>query len=212
VKEDVLDNAGHFRLEKVRSGLSGPEFFLAVGKEWVRRIRVTKPGDQHFEFTLAPGMNDIVPDVSFTDVSENQPVSLRRLRGHVLYLEFWATWCGPCQGPMLRLSEMMRRRPRSWDGHVDVLAASIDDDRDAVKRYVERKGWTSIHHVWAGVEGQTDFDSPAALAFGVNGVPCAFLIAADGRIVWKGHPKDANPETQIDELYRSMDKTSDKTK
>jgi thiol-disulfide isomerase/thioredoxin len=210
VKEGVLDGEGRFRLANIRSGPNGPEFFLRIGKEWLRRIRVTEPGNQHFEFTLAPEVNDIAPDVTFTDVNENKPIALHSLRERVVYLEFWATWCGPCQVPMTKLNEMMRKRPRHWDGRVDVLAASIDDSPEIVKRYAKDQGWGHICQLWAGAEGKTDSDSPAAQAFGVNGIPCAFLIAPDGRIVWKGHPKDANVEKQIDELLRSTDKESHK--
>jgi thiol-disulfide isomerase/thioredoxin len=212
VREGILDGEGRFQVAKVGSGPNGPEFFLRVGKEWARRIRVTEAGNQRFEFTLAPEVNDVVPDVAFTEVNENKPISLRSLRGHVVYVEFWATWCGPCQIPMIRLNEMMRKRPPHWEGRVDVLAASIDDRPEVVKWYVKHRGWNHVRHWWTGTDARTAFASPAAEAFGVNGVPTAFLIAPDGRIVWKGHPKGANPKEQIDELFRSADKASDKTK
>jgi thiol-disulfide isomerase/thioredoxin len=210
VQKGTLDGEGRLRLANIRPGPNGPEFFLRIGPEWLRRIRVTEPGDQHFTFTLAPEVNDVVPDVALTDVMRNQPISLRSLQGHVLYLEFWATWCGPCKIPMIRLNDMMKKRSRDWDGRVDALAVSIDDDPGTVRRYAHWRGWTHVRHVWAGAEGQTDFDSPAGQAFGVNGVPMAFLIAADGRIVWRGHPRDANPERQIDELLQSTDQKSPK--
>jgi thiol-disulfide isomerase/thioredoxin len=212
VKEGVLDDQGRFQLAKVRPGPNGPKFVLQIGKEWLRRIQLTEPGDPRFEFTLAPEVNDIAPDVTFTDGKDNKPVTLHSFRGHIVYLEFWATWCGPCQIPMTQLNEMMRKRPSSWDGRVDVLAASIDDSPEVLKRHAENKGWNHVRILWAGAEGHTDSDSPAAQPFGVNGIPCAFLIDPEGRIVWKGHPKDANVETQIDELLRAADKPSDKTK
>jgi len=212
VLEGVLDSEGRFRLPNVGAGPNGPEFVLSIGKEWIRKIQVTEPGSRHFEFNPAPEVNDIAPDVTFLDINENRNLSLRSLRGHVVYLEFWATWCGPCQLPMIRLNEMMRRRPPHWEGRVDVLAASIDENPEIVKWHARDNGWTHIRHVWAGAEGQTDLDSPAGKAFGVNGIPMAFLIAPDGRIAWKGHPnRDTNFETQIDELCRAMNKAFDKT-
>lgn len=210
IQEGVLDDEGRFRLANVRSGPNGPEFFLQVDKEWVRRVRLTEPGNQHFEFTLAPEVGDVVPEITFTDVNDNRSLSLRSLQGHVVYQEFWATWCGPCKIPMVHLNEIMKKRPRYWDGHVAVLAVSIDDTPEIVRHYVLRRGWTSIRHVWTGAKGETGFESPGAKVFGINGVPTALLVAPDGRIVWRGHPKDANPETQIDELLRSTDKESAK--
>jgi len=212
VLEDVLDDEGRFRLGNVAAGPNGPEFALRIGEEWVSKMRVTERGNQHFEFTLAPEVNDVAPDTTFLDIEENRDLSLRSLRGRVVYLEFWATWCGPCRLPMIRLNEMMRKRPARWEGRVEVLAASIDDNPEMVKWHAKDNGWTHIRHVWAGAEGQTDLDSPTGKAFGVNGIPMAFLIAPDGRIVWKGHPnRDTDVETQIDELCRSMDQASDET-
>ncbi len=204
VLESVLDHEGRFRLANVGAGPNGPEFALRIGKEWLRKMRVTEAGSQHFEFTLAPEVNDVAPQVTFLDIAENKTLSLRSLRGHIVYLDFWATWCGPCRLPMIRLNEMMKKPPSHWDGRVDVLAASIDDSPEIVKWRVQYEGWTHVRQLWAGAEGQTDFDSPAGQAFGVNGIPMAFLIGPDGRIVWKGHPnRDTDFKTQIDELCRS---------
>lgn len=208
VLEGALDDEGGFRLANVAAGPNGPEFALRIGEEWLAKMRVTEPGNKHFEFTLAPEVNDIAPEVTFLDIDENKEVSLRSLRGRIVYLEFWATWCGPCRLPMIRLNEVMKRHSAHWAGRVEVLAASIDDSPEIVKWRTAYEGWTHLRHVWAGAEGLTDFDSPVGQAFGVNGIPMAFLIAPNGRIVWKGHPnRDTDFEAQIDELCKALDKT-----
>ena len=200
--DPALTARGQFQLPGVRTGADGPEFFLFVGENWFRRIHITGKGHQEFEFTLAPQVGDRVPDVSMLDIATNRSVSLRSLREGIIYLEFWATWCGPCKIPMVKLNQVARRRCESWDGRVHILAASIDDSAEIVQNYVTRRAWTAVRHLWAGDETKDGFDSQTARAFGLRGVPTAMLIDANGRIVWQGHPKDADCESQIDELLK----------
>ena len=203
VKQGNLDDQGRFRLENVRSGPEGPEFYLKVDDEQLGRMQMTEKGNQNVEFTLAPKAEDRIPDVMFIDLETNQPVSLRALQGHLVYLEFWATWCGPCKIPMITLNNVMKKRHIDWDKHVVVLAVSIDDAQDVVSRYVMQRGWTHVRHLWTGGDGQTGFESPAAKKFGIKGIPTAILIDPQGVIIWRGHPEEKNCETQIDALVKN---------
>jgi len=202
VLKDKLNAQGQFRLPGVRTGADGPEFFLFVGDNWFRRIRIAEHGHQEFEFTLAPQVGDCVPDISMLDIATNKSVSFSSLRGGIIYLEFWATWCGPCKVPMIKLNQVARKRCETWKGRVHILAVSIDDSAEIVQNYVTRRAWTAVRHLWAGGEPKDGFESKAARAFGLRGVPTAMLIDTNGRIVWRGHPKDADCEAQIDGLLK----------
>lgn len=202
VKQGDLDTTGRFQLEDVRPGPDGPEFFLKIGDEGLVRIQMTEKGSQNFEFTLAPRVEDRAPDVTLVDVQTGRPLSLRSLRGNIVYLEFWATWCGPCKTPMAKLNAVTKKRRGDWGDRVEVLAVSIDNSKDVVYPYVKRRGWTHVHHFWTGESGRTGFKGPAAEKFGITGVPTAILIDPQGVIIWRGHPKSKNCETQIDELLR----------
>jgi len=63
-------------------------------------------------------------------------VDLAKLRGHVVVLNFWASWCGPCLEELPSLEQMQRELPQ-----VDVIAVSTDESRDAYERFVTQ------HHV-----------------------------------------------------------------
>ncbi len=204
VKQGELDAAGRFQLEGVRSGPDGPEFFLKVGDESLGRMRVTEKGSQSFEFTLAPRAEDRVPDIMLTDVQTGEEVSLRSFRGKVVYMEFWATWCGPCKTPMAKLNTVLQRRRNEWDGRAEVIAVSIDETKEVVYRYTKTRGWDHVRHFWTGQTGKTVFESPAAKGFGISGVPTAMLIDPEGVIVWRGHPEGGNCEGQIDAILRQV--------
>ena len=89
-------------------------------------------------FAFAGG--DIAPDFTLRDI-DGQSVSLSSLRGEVVLINFWATWCGPCQVEMPHLERMYKDL---HDQGFTVLSISADDARTAsqVKPLVKRNGYT----------------------------------------------------------------------
>lgn len=83
-----------------------------------------------------------------------------------------------------------------------LLALAGKRSLDVAYSYAKRCGWTHVRHFWTGDSDNRGFESPAARRFGVGGVPTAFLIDPQGKIIWRGHPKDHNCETQIDGLLQ----------
>ena len=143
---------------------------------------------EEFEFFLAPGTGDMAPDIELTSLATGAAIRLNSLREKVVLLEFWATWCGPCQEPMKKLNLLGNGQSVEWKDRVVIVPISIDSEQSRVKLHVQQRGWTGLEHFWSGGDGGGDFESPAARAFGVHGVPEAVMISPDGRILWRGHP------------------------
>ena len=74
-------------------------------------------------------------DFSLRDSDRN--VSLAQFRGQVLVLNFWATWCPPCEE---ELPSLMRMQDRLRARGVTVLGVSIDVDGDAYHRFLQQRG------------------------------------------------------------------------
>jgi RNA polymerase sigma factor (sigma-70 family) len=143
-----------------------------------------------FEFHLTPQTGDMAPDVELQNLATGKGTRLSELRGKIVCLEFWATWCGPCQPAMAKLNILSQEQPAAWKDRVVLLPVSIDTNRERVTSHVTQRGWDRLMHHWAGTETKRDWDAPAVRAFVVSGVPETILIGRDGRILWRGHPAD----------------------
>lgn len=81
--------------------------------------------------TRAPRIGSPAPDFTVEDVT------LSKLHGQIVVLNFWATWCTPCVEEMPSLVEMQRRMK---DKGITVLAVSIDVDENAYHTFVKEHG------------------------------------------------------------------------
>ncbi len=99
---------------------------------------------------------------------------LKDLRGQVVVLNFWATWCAPCVVEMPSLENLHRAVK---DKGVIVLAISVDEDAEAYQRFVREKGLTfaTSRHAGQGI----------AALYGTFKFPETFIIDREGRVVRK---------------------------
>jgi cytochrome c biogenesis protein CcmG, thiol:disulfide interchange protein DsbE len=99
-------------------------------------------------------------------------VRLGQYRGKVVLLNFWATWCGPCQAELPRFAEWQKRYGAQG---FQVLAVSMDDSEAPVRRTVRR-----LHLDFPVVMGDAKLGEEYG---GVLGLPITFLIDRDGWVV-----------------------------
>ncbi|HWL11094.1 MAG TPA: TlpA disulfide reductase family protein, partial [Planctomicrobium sp.] len=188
---------------KPPSALLPSVYYVAVDNETLGGFDfATETGTETFDFTLPPTVGDFAPDVELTDLATGQVTSLQSFRGKPVFLEFWATWCGPCQEPMTKLNALAREQKTVWEDRVAIIPLSIDVDPDRVRQHLRQHDWGATSHFWTGEAGKGDFQSPAARAFIVRGVPTAFLIDPDGRILWRGHPQEQDLKSRIDQILK----------
>jgi cytochrome c biogenesis protein CcmG/thiol:disulfide interchange protein DsbE len=137
----------------------------------------TPPHDAH----PAAGRIEVgqaMPDLPLRELASGQPLSLRALKGQVVLLDIWASWCGPCREELPLLDEIATRlAPRG----VRIVAVSIDEDPAAAQDFLRLQP-----HWKLAVAHDPGRSVPAALA--PPKMPSSYVVDRDGvlRVVHVG--------------------------
>jgi len=117
-------------------------------------------------------VGSLAPDFTLQTMS-GEEVTLSHLRGKPVFLNFWASWCGPCQNEMPQIQALSRE----YEGKVHVLGinSTSEDDPENAKHFAGRHGLT--------FRNVMDVDGKAKIAYGALGLPVSLLLDADGKIV-----------------------------
>jgi hypothetical protein len=202
IAEGTIPDNGRIELAGVRGGAEGFSYHLELDNGNLGQYFFQLLGEEktrELEYKIASMKDDMAPDITVLDIFTGDKVKFSDFRGKVLFVEFWATWCGPCQGPTAHLCEIPSKRKDDWAGKALLLCISIDDKKEDVIRHVRSRGWLAVRHLWCE-EGEPGFNSVGAKTYAITGVPTALLIDQSGRIVWRGHPGSFDIEANIDKL------------
>lgn len=115
-------------------------------------------------------------EMSFTSFS-GKKVDLKKLKGKVVLVDFWATWCGPCVAEMPHVKEVYKKYHKRG---FEVIAISLDDDPARLKEYLKKNAIP-----WEQFFDGKGWKNELAVKHGITGVPTAYLLDRNGVIYTK---------------------------
>jgi len=119
----------------------------------------------------------VAPDFTMND-PEGKPIQLSSLKGKVVLVDFWASWCGPCRQENPNVVKLYQQYHSKG---FEILGVSLDKTKEDWLKAIKDDNLTWIH-----VSDLQFWQNAAARLYGVNAIPQSFLLDKDGKIIGKG--------------------------
>lgn len=106
---------------------------------------------------------------------DGKDLSLASLKGKVVLVDFWATWCPPCRaevGPLVKVYNEYKSKG------FEIVGISFDNDRKAFDDYVKENGMPWIHYF----DGK-GWENEVGPAYGIQSIPAMYLLDKEGKVV-----------------------------
>lgn len=140
--------------------------------EVVRRLEDLKTKPVYLKFTASDGT----------------PVDLATMRGKVVVVDFWASWCPECAFTAKDLAEVYRNLHGQG---LEVVGVSLDEDRTSMEAFAKKYGMT-----WPNSFEGKKWDNPISRSYGISSLPTLWLIDKKGMLVANKEPKNLAAEVK----------------
>ena len=106
-------------------------------------------------------------------LASNKVVDLSAYRGELVYVDFWASWCGPCKQSFKFMNELRAKYPTA---KLRIVAISVDEDRSDALAFAKRNPLKAILAL--------DTTGSCPKAYGVKAMPSSYIVAPNGEVIY----------------------------
>lgn len=121
-----------------------------------------------------PAVGEPFPEFAGTDLVSGEKFTLADLKGKVVLIDFWATWCGPCRKALPEIKELYEKY---HDQGLEIVGISLDRSVEKCRSFVEKNEMK-----WRQIADGGGWSASLAKRFGVSAIPRVVLVDADGRV------------------------------
>ncbi|MDH3687592.1 MAG: TlpA family protein disulfide reductase [Myxococcales bacterium] len=142
-------------------------------------------------------VGDVAPPLGLPRIGPGEPLDIEDARGQVVFLNFWATWCKPCEDEMPAMERLHRELgPKG----LAMWAVSVDDRAEPVAEFRERLGLTfPILH---------DPAKEASERYDARRFPESWIVGRDGRLVARFiGPREWDSPVYLEQIAALLDET-----
>ena len=182
-KEEFITNL-NIHITKVEEELSdiNNEAFVAAEKE--NNVKMVEYYIEKIEaIANLPQIGEPAIDFTYPDKEGNE-FSLSTFKGSLVYIDVWATWCGPCKAEMPALKELEHDY---HNNNITFLSVSVDTDKEAWLTMLADKQLGGVQ-LWAN--GWTEITK----SYAINGIPRFMLFNTDGKVISLNAPRPSSDE------------------
>lgn len=197
---DRVDKGSDARKVMMRGAIAGAgqaksDLYIPLAEQYLKEFPNDKgytaalQGELSRRMKMAPGA--LPPEIALNTPS-GVPLTLSSLKGNVVLVDFWASWCRPCR---MENPNVVRMYNKYHGSGFEILGVSLDNDANRWKQAIQADGLT-----WKHVSDLKGWRSVAAKDYGVSSIPMTFLLDKEGKIIAKNLRGPAL-ESKLAELF-----------
>ena len=160
----------------------------------MRKIRISK---LLIAFALSGAIssqaNGLLEQCPARHLSDGTALDFSAYAGRYIYLDFWASWCGPCKASFPFLDALQREH--SADKFL-IVGLSVDEDPQDAKRFAQENPVDFLLAI--------DSEGTCPQTFDVLGMPSSYLIGPDGKLVFRHQGFRRSDEAMLREKIRAI--------